>query len=78
MKYLIFRNREKICNTFNFFECKKIEEKIYFWGEDIGAKLINLTKDIQENMLQYNIPFDEVIEIWDDDSYNFYKIVYKH
>lgn len=77
MKYSIFRNREKICNTFNFFECKKVEKEISFWGIDIVNKHIILTKVIQEKMLKYNIPFDEVIEIWDDESYNFYKIVYK-
>jgi hypothetical protein len=77
MKYLIFKNREIICNTFNFFECKKVENKISFWGMDIGTKYISLTKDIQEKMLKYNLPFDEIIEIWDDDSYNFYNLVYK-
>jgi hypothetical protein len=64
-------------NTYNFFEIDSLFKTILFWGMDLKTKKISITPEIEKLIKKMKLPFDEVIEIWDDESYNFYKAIYK-
>jgi len=63
-------------NSYNFFEIDKRNRIILFWGMDIKTKKVHFTAKIEKMIKQTKLPFDEVIEIGDDESYSFYKAVY--
>ncbi|MDN5353287.1 MAG: hypothetical protein PWQ09_43 [Candidatus Cloacimonadota bacterium] len=55
----------------NFFQCRKREKIVLVWGNDIKTLKIDINEKIEQEMTKYSIPFDEVIEIIEDDAYNF-------
>jgi len=72
----MIEDKNKICNTNNFFECDKNEVYVFFYGLDIKPKLIKITEKVGKIMKDYNIPYDEFIEIHNDETYRFYQKVY--
>lgn len=72
----MIKNKNKICNTNNFFECDKNELYVFFYGLAIKPKRIKITGKVDKMMKVYNIHYDEFIEIHDDETYIFYKKVY--
>ena len=65
-----------INNTYNFFEIDNLFKTILFWGMDFKAKKISITPEIEKLIKKMKLPFNEVVEICDDESYNFYKAIY--
>ena len=63
-------------NTYNFFEIDSTSKTILFWGMDIKAKKISITPEIDNLIRVMNLPFNEVIEIFDDESYNIFMAIY--
>lgn len=68
-------NNKKIANTYNFFEIS--EQKIVFWGLDISLKFIPLTDKFLKLVKELNLPFNEVIEIYDDETLDFFNKAYR-
>lgn len=63
-----------INNSYNFFEIDK--EGVTFWGLDISPVYILLDKKIKKLISQLNLPLNEVNEIYDDNTFEFFKKVY--
>jgi len=60
----------KITDSNNFFIIEQNE--VTFWGLDIRPKTIILSKELSRLINKLQLPKDEVIEIADDDSCQFY------
>lgn len=69
-------SNKKIANTYNFFEINTDEQKAVFWGLDISSKLIPLTERVLNSARRLNLPFNEVVEIYDDNTLKFFNGVY--
>jgi hypothetical protein len=59
-----------IKNSNNFFEID--DEDILFWGFDIFPRSFSLTKKIKRIVKKFKIPNHEVIEIYDDNTTEFF------
>ncbi len=59
-----------INNSNNFFEIN--DEGILFWGFDIPPRFFSLTKKIKKIIKKFKLPNHEVIEIYDDDTTEFF------
>lgn len=66
---------EQIANTDNFFSIEG--GNVFFWGQDILPKAILIDNKIIKLISKLNLPHNEVIEIYDDDTTEFFKKVYK-
>jgi hypothetical protein len=64
----------RIANTYNFFEIDN--QKITFWGLDILPKWIPLTKRVKALVRKLNLPFHEVVEIYNDETLQFFLKIY--
>lgn len=60
-----------VANTFNFFEINV--QGFLFWGLDISPKLSPVNRDILNMARKLKLPFNEVVEIYDDESFKFFK-----
>lgn len=69
-------SNKKIANTYNFFEINTDEQKAVFWGLDISSKSIPLTERVLNSARRLNLPFNEVVEIYDDNTLKFFNGVY--
>jgi len=69
---------KKFQNTNNFFEIEKNKnnQRILFWGLDIRVKSTPLTKDLLNLIKKLNLPVNEVVEIYDDLTIDFFNRVY--
>jgi len=65
---------KKFQDTNNFFEIErnKNNQRILFWGLDIRVKSIPLTKDLLNLIKKLNLPVNEVVEIYDDLTIDFF------
>lgn len=61
-----------IDNTFNFFEIHSDRNTVTFWGMDITPTEISISPEIKRLIKILDLPYDEVIEILEDDSIRFY------
>ena len=67
-------NLEEVANSLNFF---LIEEKsLTFWGINIPPKEFEMNTQIRKLIKRMKLPYDEVIEIFEDDSLEFFEKVY--
>ena len=69
-------NDKKTANTYNFFEIDTDKQKAVFWGLDISSKSIPLTERVLNSARRLNLPFNETVEIYDDETFKFFKEVY--
>lgn len=69
-------SNKKIANTYNFFEIDTNNQKAVFWGLDIPTKLTPLAERILDLARKLNLPLNEVVEIYDDETFNFFREVY--
>jgi hypothetical protein len=69
---------KKFQNTNNFFEIEKNKnnQRILFWGLDIRVKSTPLTKYLLNLIKKLNLPVNEVVEIYDDLTIDFFNRVY--
>ncbi len=65
---------ESIFNTNNFLSIEGKE--VLFWGYDLEPRTIKITPYVKSLIDKYDFPEDEVIELFDDDTYQFFKEVY--
>jgi len=72
----MMNNELEINNEDNFFQCSKKENMVFFWGQNIELKNILIDEKIKEKMEKYHISCDEVIEISDDETHNFFLDIY--
>jgi len=64
----------EITNTYNFFEIN--EQNVMFWGLNILSKSIPLTKNILSLIRKLHLPYGEVVEIYEDDTFEFFEKAY--
>ena len=64
---------KKMLSTNNFFEINA--ECVYFWGYDILPRSVSLTKKIRRLIDEFKIPENEIIEIYNDDTIEFFSRV---
>jgi len=69
-------SNKKIANTYNFFEIDTDNQKAVFWGLDIPTKLAPLAERILDLARKLNLPLNEVVEIYDDETFKFFREVY--
>jgi len=55
----------------NYFECSKKKNMLFLWGKYIKSVSINIDEKIEQEMSKFSIPFDEVIEINEEEAYSF-------
>ena len=72
----MMNNEVDINNGNNFFICTKKENMVFFWGQNIQPQNILIDKKIKDKMAEYHISYEEVIEIYDDETHNFFLDVY--
>ena len=65
---------EDIFNTNNFFEIS--EGYVTFWGMDIESRRLKTTPYVKNLIYKYDFPEDEIIELFEKDSCDFFKLVY--
>jgi len=68
------KSLEDIFNTNNFFSIE--DNNVLFWGYDLDARIIKITPYVKNLIDKYDFPDGEVIELFDDDTYQFFKEVY--
>ena len=62
-----------ITNSCNFFEIDT--NRVLFWGLNIKPKVLLISKEILDLADYLDLPTNEVIEIFDDNSLRFFKEV---
>lgn len=68
---------ESLERIFNSNNCISIEDgEVLFWGCDLNSKKIKITPYIRSLIEKYDFPENEVIELFDDDTFQFFKEVY--
>lgn len=66
-----------VANSCNFFEISKEGNSVRFWGADIPPVEIEVDSRIKHLIEYFDLPYDEAVEIFDDDTADFYKEVYE-
>jgi len=69
-------NDKKVTDTYNFFEINTDEQKAVFWGLNISSKSIPLTERVLDSARKLNLSFNETVEIYDDETFKFFREVY--
>lgn len=69
-------SNKKIANTYNFFEINTDNQKVVFWGLDIPTQLTPLAERILDLARKLNLPLNEVVEVYDDETFKFFREVY--
>jgi len=65
---------DDIFNANNFFSIEGNE--LIFWGNDIDSRIIKITSYVKTLIDKFQFPEGEIIELYDDDSFQFFKLVY--